>query len=65
MICHNVLNLLFYHPSLILPADLPEVIREMRKEQAVYKSKKNKAKGGMRENQVSGLTGSTRGYVRG
>ena len=32
--------------------ELPEVIREMRKEQALYKSKKKTAKGGLRENQV-------------
>ena len=32
--------------------ELPDVIREMRKEQALYKSKKNTTKGGQRENQV-------------
>ena len=42
-------------------AELPEVIREMRKEKEVYKSKKKTAKGGLRENQVcSGRGGGSK-----
>ena len=36
----------------LLFTELPDVIREMRKEQALYKSRKNTTKGGQRENQV-------------